>query len=166
MSDQAEKRRVAYGATPGFFADAMLGSLARWMRALGYDVAYENSIDDKVLVERAEAEGRVILTRDLLLIERRKAVSRSFFIRGNDLWGQLRQVTEAFPADERLFLSRCLRCNLRLEDIEKSLVKGRVAPYVYETNERFSLCAGCGRIYWAGTHALRMAEAIKKLLEA
>lgn len=166
MVDQAEKRSVAYGATPGFFADAMLGSLARWMRALGYDVAYENSIDDKVLVERAEAEGRIILTRDSLLIERRKALPRSFFIKGNDLGGQLRQVTEAFPFDERLFLSRCLRCNLCLEDIEKTLVKGRVAPYVYDTNDRFSLCAGCGRIYWAGTHALRMAESIKKFLDS
>ncbi len=134
------------------------------MRVLGYDVAYENSIDDKVLVERAEAEGRIILTRDALLIERRKARTRAFFIMGNDLGGQLRQVTQAFPSDERLLLTRCLRCNLRLAEIEKTLVKGRVAPYVYEANERFSLCDGCGRIYWAGTHALRMAEAVKRLL--
>lgn len=160
------KRGVFNGAGAAFFADSMLGSLARWMRALGYDVAYENTIGDRELIERAEAEGRVILTRDVLLMQRRKARSRSLFIIGDDLGGQLRQVAEAFPLErERLFLSRCIRCNLRLDEVEKPFVKGRVAPYVYETHERFSLCPGCGRVYWAGTHATRMAEALKRLLD-
>ena len=41
-----------------FFADAMLGRLARWLRMLGYDTAYDKAITDQALIERALVEGR------------------------------------------------------------------------------------------------------------
>ena len=31
---------------PRFFADAMLGRLARWLRLIGYDTAYDSEILD------------------------------------------------------------------------------------------------------------------------
>ena len=34
-----------------FFADVMLGTLARWLRILGYDTSYENFIDDDELIQ-------------------------------------------------------------------------------------------------------------------
>ena len=43
-----------------FFVDAMLGSLARWMRTLGYDVLYEAHIDDTALLLKAAADGRAV----------------------------------------------------------------------------------------------------------
>ena len=42
----------------------MLGRLARWLRALGFDTAYDPEIDDAMLVRRAWEEGRWILTCD------------------------------------------------------------------------------------------------------
>ena len=45
-------------------ADGMLGRLARWLRLLGYDTAYENDADDLYLARRARAEDRILLTRD------------------------------------------------------------------------------------------------------
>jgi len=54
--------------TPCFFADVMLGRLARWLRVLGHDTAYQTDIEDPALVDRAEAEGRVLPTRDRHLV--------------------------------------------------------------------------------------------------
>ena len=35
-----------------FLADVMLGSLARWLRILGYDTAHDNRIEDDEIIER------------------------------------------------------------------------------------------------------------------
>ena len=59
-----------------FFADAMVGRLAKWLRILGCDVAYAPEISDREIAERGRREGRVILTRDTLLIRRREPRNR------------------------------------------------------------------------------------------
>ena len=48
----------------------MLGSLARWLRILGYDTAYDNQIEDDEIIERCRQERRVALTRDRRLAQR------------------------------------------------------------------------------------------------
>ncbi|MDH5701003.1 MAG: Mut7-C RNAse domain-containing protein, partial [Nitrospirota bacterium] len=35
-----------------FFVDVMLGKLARWLRILGYDTAYERNMTDRAIVDR------------------------------------------------------------------------------------------------------------------
>lgn len=143
----------------------MLGSLARWMRTLGYDVEYENSIDDKVLVERAVKEGRVILTRDRLLMERRLARGRSHFMTGQTVAEQLREVACLWPPPEGRFLTRCIRCNTVLEGVAKEAVEHLVPPYVYSTVERFTKCPECSRVYWAGSHRENMAGEVERMLK-
>lgn len=147
-----------------FIADAMLGKLARWMRTIGYDVEYERDMDDSVLVQRAIEQNRIILTRDTLLIKRRDVAGRYFFIESNEIGEQLRQVLERFKPDKGRFLMRCLRCNVELNDIEKAEVRDKVPPYVYFSQNDFSVCPMCGRIYWAGTHRERMIEDLEKLM--
>ena len=51
-------------------ADGMLGTLAKWLRLLGYDTAYDNVAADPELARRARSEGRVLLTRDRELSKR------------------------------------------------------------------------------------------------
>src|ERR1035437_9829745 len=53
-----------------FYCDAMLGGLARWLRAAGYDALFEYGIDDADLVAQAAATGRVLLSSDGPLFER------------------------------------------------------------------------------------------------
>ncbi|MFQ5442134.1 MAG: Mut7-C RNAse domain-containing protein [Thermodesulfobacteriota bacterium] len=164
------KRKVAKedfpvkGSLQKFFADAMLGRLATWLRILGFDVAYERKIDDKELVERAQKEDRIILTRDTLLVKRRGARGRSFFVEGDRFEVQLRQVAERFAIDNKSVLTRCVRCNTLLERVEKESVRDLVPPYVYKTQEEFSRCPRCARIYWAGTHRERMLEKLSALI--
>ena len=138
----------------------MLGRLATWMRILGCDVEYERDIPDSALVIRALAEGRVILTRDKLLMKRRSVQARSLFIESDRIGEQLRQVVRRFAITRAGLLTRCVRCNAELEGVKREAVEGLVPGYVYETQERFSRCPECTRIYWAGTHKEHILEGL------
>ena len=138
---------------PRFIADTMLGRLAKWLRILGCDVEYFERIPDSDLAERVEKTGRILLTRDTLIVKRRKVRESCFFVSGDDHGAQLRQVVRHFGIDRVAGLfTRCVRCNEPLEEVEKPLVEGKVPPYVYRTQERFSACPSCRRIYWKATH--------------
>ena len=64
-------------------ADAMLGALVRWLRALDLDVFYDPELDDPEIVELAVAEDRTILTRDRRLTERRAARNHLLKLQGH-----------------------------------------------------------------------------------
>ncbi|HEB37529.1 MAG TPA: hypothetical protein ENI14_02575, partial [Thermoplasmatales archaeon] len=51
--------------------DQMLGTLAKWLRLLGFDVYYvdDKTTDDRIL-DIAKREKRAIISRDKQLIER------------------------------------------------------------------------------------------------
>ncbi len=149
---------------PRLFADAMLGGLARWLRVLDLDVAYDPRIDDPELVDLAVAEGRTILTRDRKLTERRLARNHLLIASGK-VEEQVRQVLEAFGVrpDPLRLLHRCLVCNLSMEPIEADQARSRVPPFVARTQNVFRICPGCERIYWHGTHAARMAGKLEKM---
>ncbi len=149
---------------PKFIADAMLGRLARWLRVAGCDVEYFPRIADAELIARGTA-GRLILTRDTLLIRRRGARENHFFVSGDDYRDQLRQVLTAFAIDPfRRFLTRCLECNAPLEAIDHDEVVDGVPPYVFATQATFRLCPACGRLYWGGTHRERMVAELRAII--
>jgi uncharacterized protein with PIN domain len=149
-----------------FIADAMLGRLARWLRVMGCDTEYFPAIDDVELVARAERSGRLILTRDTLLVRRRRARERSFFVVGDHFRDQLRQVVRAFAIDPFAgFLTRCLECNAPLHDIGRERAAGLVPSYVHATQEAFRGCSACGRIYWGGTHRDKMRKELEVTLK-
>jgi len=148
---------VSAAPPPRFLADAMLGALARWLRVLDVDVAYDPALDDPELVERAVDEGRTILTRDRRLVERRLARNH-LLIRSDEPGEQVRQVLDEAgirPDPERLF-ARCLRCNTPLQPLPADAARARVPPFVARTQEAFRTCPACGRIYWRSTHVERM----------
>ncbi len=134
-----------------FVADVMLGKLARWLRALGYDTLYLRDAPDARLLGLALREGRRLLTRDARLAAR--AGPAGLLVRAEDLDGQLREVLEACGLDGSAPLSRCLECNGILQAREPAEVRGRVPPYTLATQVEFWECEGCGRVFWPGTHA-------------
>src|SRR5262249_30667217 len=134
-----------------FIADVMVGKLARWLRILGFDVVYSNTFKDDEIVRMAEADERVILTRDTGIAAQRLRV-QCLLIESDDYKQQLRQVVAAFDLKSFSVFSRCLECNASLEDVDKEVVFERVAPYIYLTQDRFARCPSCGRVYWHGTH--------------
>lgn len=142
----------------------MLGKLARWMRALGCDVEYARDIADAELVLKSLARGRIILTRDKLLANRRSVRGRCLFIESDAIEAQLQQVVKAFGIGRTRALTRCLRCNTLLLGVVKSSVKGLVPEFIYDTQDAFSVCASCKRVYWGGSHKDRMLEDIERML--
>ncbi len=147
--------------TPRFLCDAMLGRLARWLRLLGYDTRYADLPDD-ALVALARAEGRVLLTRDTRLV-RRADVGPHGFIRHDRVPEQLRQVTADFRLGPARAGTRCLRCNVVLEALPRAAAAGRVPPYVWRTQQQFTRCPACARIYWPGTHWDHMTQQLAGL---
>ena len=148
-----------------FIADDMLGKLAKWMRIMGCDVEYFRSITDKELAERAYASGRIILTRDTLLIRRRKVRNNHFFIQSDSYKDQIRQVVKHFSIDPySQILTRCIICNEPLVNIDKASIASKVPAYVYETQNTFETCPSCKRIYWNATHKERMVKQLEEML--
>jgi len=139
--------------------DGMLGRLAKWLRILGYDTAYFPDLDDHQLVRLARAEGRILLTGDRELTRRRGLTC--LLVESDELEEQVQQVISDLKLETKQPFSRCPVCNTPLQDVEKPSVKDRVPPYVFQTQEHFSLCPQCDRIYWQGTHWAKMHEVIR-----
>ena len=138
----------------------MLGTLAKWLRLLGYDTAYDNTATDPELAHRARAENRTLLTRDRELSARRGL--RTLLIHSQTLEEQIREVRDAFGPAPDPSLSRCAVCNTLLEPVSPAEIADRVPPYVLRTQSEFHRCPGCGRIYWPGTHLQAMRDQIDK----
>lgn len=142
-------------------ADAMLGRLSRWLRIMGYDTAYLADTDDFAVLRLARAEERLILTRDHDLAERRGV--HTVLINSESLEDQLREVWAAVGPPPEPSFSRCPECNRTLVQASPEVVAARVPPYIKRTQDEFSLCEACGRVYWQGTHWQRMQELIEGL---
>ncbi len=151
-----------------FIVDINVGKLAKWLRILGYDALFINPIEDGMLVEVARREGRVILTKDTHIAERRLVTSgqvRVALVEGDLLRDQLRFLAArlGLRGPFRLF-SRCLECNVPLVGVSRSDVAKLVPPYVYRTQTHYMACQRCGRIYWPGTHWQRMQATVQELM--
>ncbi len=143
-----------------FIADAMLGTLTKWLRILGYDVEYLRDAEDQELLRRAREEGRILLTRDKDLARR---FSNSLYIPYHETKEQLRFVVERLGLNANGFLSRCAVDNTPLVRVPKESVRGKVPPRVYEAHDEFWMCPKCGRIYWKGTHVAEMENWLREL---
>jgi uncharacterized protein with PIN domain len=145
-----------------FAADRMLGRLAKWLRIIGQDVIYGRHLTGYGLIRAARAENRVILTRDRRL--RQKQPPPYILIESDHFREQLRQVITQCRLDpEQKPFSRCLECNTALEPRAKASVEEIVPAYVFATQEQFSACPQCRRIYWPATHRERIAAELRSL---
>lgn len=146
-----------------FAVDSMLGKLAKWLRLLGYDTVYDPDLDDRPLVELANREGRVLLTRDTRLATelRCKAI---YVVKSEVPEEQLREVVHHFGLDvDSQFFSRCSLCNELVRPASRREVAGKVPNYVFSTEEEFFVCPRCGRIYWPGSHYQKAREYIERI---
>jgi uncharacterized protein with PIN domain len=139
----------------------MLGRLAKWLRILGFDTAYDPVLDDHALLRLARAEGRVLLTSDRELARRPGA--QSLLIEDMDLEAQLRQVVGALHLYPDAAFSRCPVCNALLEALGREAVRDRVPAHVLRKYTEFRHCPHCDRVYWPGTHRAQMLEIIDRL---
>ena len=139
---------------PAFIADCHFGKLAKYLRIMGFDTLFFNTIDDNDLIEIARKEERTILTRDKVLHKREKAPT--FYIESIETLEQLRILQGKYHIKAYSLCSRCVICNTPLESIEKSEIESRVPKKVKEHFSEFEVCTSCDRIYRHGDHYKRM----------
>ena len=142
-----------------FLCTPELGRLAKWLRAIGYDAtSVEGKVNIPGLLALATSEARTVLTR----LKRLKGHRGTpvVYISSDRIKEQVEEVKHAVgvqPTVRHLF-KRCLLCNVDVKPISKEKIKQRVPPYVFKTQNSFSVCPSCRRIYWAATHYDRAKE--------
>jgi len=148
-----------------FVADAHLGGLARLLRMAGFDTIYANTIHDDEIEARAIEESRIVLTRDRELLKRR-GVEFGCYVRALHAQEQLRDVFARYGLAERARpFTVCLHCNAPLRSVPKAAVLERLPPAVRISQEAFSTCDCCGRVFWQGSHWKRMAAMLRTAMD-
>ncbi len=156
----------------------MLGSLAKWLRILGFDTLYFRQIDDNEIIKIAKQDHRILLTGDNILAKSKK-IDSYILINSNDISGQLREVLKtvctkqyAVGSEESAycllptayFFSRCIKCNGELVSTDRKSVASCVPEHVFLNFHSFLRCMDCGKIYWEGSHKKMMDAKIKDIL--
>lgn len=147
-----------------FVLDVHLGKLAHHLRMLGFDTLYRNDYARSDLLEIAASDDRILLSKGVKLIES-SDITAGYRVRSSDPREQLIEVLRRFDLWRAVHpFQRCLDCNTVLRLEEKNSLASRLPEKVRDLYHRFNLCSSCGRIYWEGTHFLRMKEFIEKVL--
>ena len=151
--------------SPRFAAERPLGKLAKWLRILGFDTVYQAGGSLEKFVRNLES-GRILLCRSRSLPEYWPSAD-TIRIESDQPWEQLKQVVTALRVSEKdlhLF-SRCIRCNLSIIELDKDMVRGKVPDFVWETQDSFSRCPACERIFWSGSHLERSRQRVQRLFD-
>jgi uncharacterized protein with PIN domain len=149
---------------PRFIADRMLGTLTRYLRFMGYDttsangLAQGNAKEDTLLLELAQKEHRILLTRDAELARRGK--EQAVLVRSEVVLEQVRQLLELNLIERRLTLSRCSLCNTPVREAFECEIEGAdYAPKEWR-GLSFFWCEQCRKLYWNGSHGRMLGERI------
>lgn len=143
---------------PRFVLDVHLGRLAAYLRFCGFDTLYKKSYTDIEILDIAQAEGRVILTRDKGILRNGKAIY-GYFLRNTNPHLQLSEVVDYFDLTAYFEpFSRCSLCNGEVIRVEKSKVENEVPRTTYQIYSDFFQCSSCGQIYWEGPHFKRITD--------
>jgi uncharacterized protein with PIN domain len=151
-----------------FIADGMLGKLTRWLRMLGHDVTYSNTLNDVELIVMAKKERRILLTKDLELYQRATAKGiDAFYVEGRTEAERLAELAKRFDISLVIDLknSRCPRCNTKLRSTPKEKLAGKVEKNTFAYYDDFWKCPKCGHIYWQGAHWGRIRATLEEAEE-
>lgn len=145
-----------------FVLDVHLGRLARYLRLAGFDTLYSNTYTDPEIVEIAQHDERIVLTRDTGLLKH-GAVTRGYWLRNTAPRTQLTEVVERFELHPHFTpFSRCMMCNGLVRATDLAEVRNRIPPRVAQHFDRFSVCNDCNRVYWPGSHYAKLAALLKE----
>ena len=150
-----------------FIVDAMLGSLARKLRAFGFDAAYYKAGDDAGLKRLSLREGRIILTADksLAASATAKGISAILLVGDSDR-ERLRSLAHGAKAGG-VNLARgdplCSLCGGELRRVKKDEISGKIPSLVSRRHVFFFQCESCGQVYWRGSHWKRLMSLARRL---
>ena len=147
----------------GVVADGHLGTLARNLRLLGFDVAYRTDADDRQLLEAMTGENRALLTRDRRLLMH-AIVQHGYCPRSQNPDEQTIEVIRRFELSNLIApFTRCLRCNALLETAAKTEILDDLKPLTKVYYHQFRRCPDCKQIYWSGSHFPKLQKRIEEI---
>jgi uncharacterized protein with PIN domain len=142
----------------------MLGGLARWLRAAGYEAAWARGVGDGEVVARAEREGLVILSSDGGIFARTLVKTGTV--------AALPVPRAIAPVDQLAFVlrhyglavhdPRCMACGGALDEVAKETVATEAPPRSFAAFDRFWRCTRCARLYWRGSHWARIERMLAR----
>jgi len=151
-----------------FLIDAMHGRIARYLRILGYDTYYSNDISDTQILELAQKENRILITRDIQLAERAKLRKIPYILlKSTDFIKNFYLIYKKFSinlnADPNK--SRCPVCNSELTPISKEFVKDKIPQKTFQKFNEFWICKNpkCQKIYYYGMHWEKIKSKLEKI---
>lgn len=149
---------------PKFVLDNHLGKLADYLRLLGFDVVYAKDWPDGDIAQYAHEQSRILLTRDRGLLKR-KIVADGYCVRADDPEQQLAEVVAQYRLNNYVTpFQRCSRCNGKLAPARKEDIIEQLQPLTRKYYDEFTQCAGCGQIYWKGSHFQHMQNMLSPYL--
>ncbi len=149
---------------PRFILDVHLGKLCKYLRMLGFDTLYENNYDDPEIIEIAERENRIILTRDLGILKT-KIVTRGYWIRSQNVNKQLQEVVKRFDLKKSAQpFYRCIACNGIVKQVDKNNIQTRLEPNTTKFYHEFFQCTNCCKVFWKGSHYENMKNFVNNLI--
>ena len=148
---------------PRFILDVHLGTLARYLRLTGFDSYYRNNLEDSEIIRISLEEQRIILTRDLPLLKNGQ-VTHGYFVRETSPKKQISEIIRRFDLKNHLKpFTRCLECNGLIEMVEKEKVEPDLQSGTRKFIQEFYRCRSCEKVYWKGSHYLRMRGLLENL---
>jgi len=142
-----------------FVVDSMLGKLAKWLRIMGIDTHYQSYYMEDAIA-RLIGEGRCLLSKHKPTVE---LYMNSVLISSDRVGEQLVEMKEKthLPFDRAEWFSRCLICNVPLEDANMEEARDEVPEYVFHNVTGIRYCPTCNRYFWPGSHRKRMVQQLQ-----
>ena len=141
-----------------FIADVHLGSLARYLRALGFDTLYDRDYADEQIALISAGDQRIVLTRDRDLLMHR-IITHGRYVRARQVRRQLIEVIESLDLYRSFApFSRCMECNTSLVPVAKEQIRDRLPSDTQNYYTHFAQCTRCDNVYWKGSHFRRMQQ--------
>ncbi len=145
-----------------FVADVHLGTLARNLRMLGFDTAWERDLADEAIIDIAARDQRIILTRDKGILKNSR-VTHGYWLRATDPSKQLEEVIRALDLSGSIdAYTRCMECNGILDPVRRLEAARSVPLQVFLVYREFKRCRCCGRTYWRGSHLRRLDKVVER----
>jgi uncharacterized protein with PIN domain len=149
--------------TSRFVLDVHLGRLAAYLRMLGFDTLYRNDYDDPTLANISADEHRILLTCDRRLLMR-KQISHGYFVRARQPRQQILEILSRFDLyNNQKPFTRCMRCNGITRAVNKRDIETQLLPKTKKYYDKFYQCVNCRKIYWQGSHYLKMQKMIDNI---
>jgi len=147
-----------------FVLDVHLGKLTKILRLLGFDTEFPGDVPDEELARISAEEGRILLTRDRMLLKRNE-VTHGCFLHSQNPEEQAGEILDRLDLRKCVKpFSRCLNCGGCLEPVDKGVVLHRLEPLTRKYYKEFSMCSICSRIYWKGSHYDAFIKLLERLL--